>query len=151
MKRLLIQMIITISIAVQVFAADGDPVTITFDPAKKSVDLITGEKVTPCTQAQFGSVQFYMTLLHEPLEHITYFKEGVNTIPKSRLWKIVKEQEKWDIWRPWFKGEQDGYPLTQNIRTMAVSFVPLDPKTKAPRKKVTILLSDLNEIIWSKD
>ena len=151
MKRLLIMMVIAASVAAQVFAAEGDPVGITFDPSKKPVDLLTGVEVTPCTQAQFGSVKFYMTRLHEPLDHITYFKEGVKTIPKSRLWKIVKEQERWDIWRPWFKGGHDGYPITQNIRTMAVSFIPLDPKTNAPGKKVTIPLSDLNEIVWSKE
>ena len=150
MKRLLILMVLAASVAAQVFAAD-DPVAITFDPSKKPVDLVTGEAVTPCTQAQFGSVKFYMTRLHEPLDHLTYFKEGVNTIPKSRLWKIVKTQEQWDIWRPWFKGNQDGYPITQCMRTMAVSFIPLDPNTKAPGKKVTILFSDLNEIVWSKE
>jgi len=144
-------MVLAASVAAVVFAAGEDPVAITFDPSKKPVDLLTGEAVTPCSQAQFGSVQFYMTRLHEPLDHLTFFKEGVNTIPKSRLWKIVKEQEQWDIWRPWFKGGHDGYPITQDMRTMAVSFIPLDPKTNKPGKKVIILFNDLNKIEWSKE
>ncbi len=149
MKRIVIAALIVL-IAATAFAAE-EPVKITFDPAKVPVDLLTGEPVTPCTMAKLGSVKFYMTRLHEPLDHLTYFKEGVNTIPKSRLWKIVKEQEQWDIWRPWFKGGHDGYPITQNMRTMAVSFIPLDPVTKQPGTKVTILFSDLNAIEWSKE
>ena len=150
MKRILIVTAVAALIAAQVFAAE-EPVRITFDPSKKPVDLLTGEPVTPCTLAQYGSVQFYMSHLYEPLDYLVYFKEGVNTIPKSRLWKIVKEQEEWGIWRPWFKGNQDGYPITQCMRTMAVSFIPLDPATNAPGKKATILFSDLNAIEWSKE
>ena len=132
------------------FAQTSGPVAITFDPAKKPVDLVTGNPVTPCTQAQAGSVKFYLERLTEPQEFVTYFKEGVNTIPQNRLWKLVKTQEQWGIWRPWMKGRQDGYPITQCIRSLAVSFVPLD-NTGRPGKQVTILLSDLNEINWGNE
>ncbi len=142
-------MLLAFSAAAVVYAAE-EPVMVTFDPDKKPIDLITGKAVTPCTRVQRGSVQFYMEHLYEPLEHLTYFKEGVRNIPKNRLWKIVKEQEQWDIWRPWFKGKQDGYPLTQNMRTMAVSFIPLDTNGN-PGEKVLIPFNDLNEINWGKE
>ncbi len=151
MKHIITTMVIlsAFTLCAAVFAAVG-PVEVTFDPDKKPVDLITGRDVKPCIQVQRGSVQFYMEHLYEPLDHLTYFKEGVHTIPKERLWKIVKEQEEWDIWRPWFKGKQDGYPLTQNMRTMAVSFIPLDENGN-PGEKVLIRFSDLNEINWGND
>ena len=148
MKHILITIVILAMLCAGAlaYAAEG-PVAITFDPEKKPFDLRTGEYVTPCTQAQRGSIQFYMSWLYEPLDHLTYFKEGVQTIPKERLWKIVKEQERWDIWRPWFKGGHDGYPITQSMRTMGVSFIPLDKNGK-PGEKVLIRFSDLNEIDW---
>lgn len=133
------------------FAAAADkPVAITFDPTKKPVDLITGEKVTAVKQAQTGSVQFFINRLNEPQDYVTYFKEGVNRIPIKNMSKIVKTQEKFGIWRPFSKNENNIYPLTQNIRTIAVSFIPLDA-SGAPGKRVCILLNDLNEINWGNE
>ena len=129
------------------FGADEKPVGISFDPAKKPVDLITGASVSACTQAAGGSVQFFINRLTEPQDYVTYFKEGTNRIPINRMSKIVKTQEKWGIWRPYSKGKEDGYPLTQNIRTLAVSFIPLKADG-TPDKRVYILLNDLNEINW---
>ena len=130
----------------------GTPVAIVFDSAKKTVDLLNGQPVQAYSAAERGTIQFYLNWLTKPQEHVTYFKEGVNTLRQDRLWKLVKEQEQWGIWRPWSKGDQDGWPITQNIRTQAVSFIPVDPKTGerlAPR--VTIRLNDLNEINWGNE
>jgi hypothetical protein len=151
MKHIFIEMVILALLCAGslAYAAEG-PVAIKFDPDKKPFDLRTGEAVKPCTQVHRGSIQFYMAHLYEPLDHLTFFKEGVRTIPKDRLWKIVKEQERWDIWRPWYKGGHDGYPITQNMRTMGVSFIPLDENGN-PGEKVLIRFSDLQEIDWGID
>ena len=148
MKQFIITVVFLASLCIGAlaYAAEG-PVAIKFDPDKSPYDLRNGEPVETCTQVQRGSIQFYMDRMTEPLDHLTYFKEGVRTIPKERLWKIVKEQEEWGIWRPWFKGGHDGYPLTQNMRTMCVSFIPLD-ENGDPGEKVIIQFADLQEIDW---
>ncbi len=125
----------------------GTPVTVTLDPAKKPVDLVTRKPVRPFTRAQRGSIQFFLERLSEPLAHLTYFKEGTNTIPIDRLARIIKTQEAWGIWRIYYRGSVDGIPLTQNVRTTAVSLIPL-PADGTPGSRVCLLLSDLNEIDW---
>jgi hypothetical protein len=128
----------------------GKPVTITFDPAKKPADLITREPVPAYTQAQSGSIQFFLERLNEPLQYLTYFKEGTNRVPIDRLFKIVKVQEAWGIWRLYYRGPVDGFPMTQNVRSTAVSFIPL-LSGGTPGKRVCVLLTDLAELSWGND
>ena len=131
-------------------AAAESPVTITFDPAKKPTDLVTRELVPAFTQAQRGSIQFFLERLNEPLNYLTYFKEGTNNVPIGRLFKIVKIQEPWGIWRLYYRGPVDGVPLTQNIRNTAVSLIPLSTGGM-PGKRIHVLLNDLTEINWGND
>jgi hypothetical protein len=128
-------------------ASAGAPVTVTLDPAKKPVDLLTRKPIRPFTQADRGSIQFFLERLSEPLAYLTYFKEGTNTVPSDRLSRIVKTQEAWGIWRLYGRGPVDGIPLTQNVRTTAVSLIPL-AADGAPASRVYLLLSDLNQIDW---
>jgi hypothetical protein len=126
------------------------PVTIALDSSKKLADLTTRAPIPPFTEAQRGSIQFFLERLNEPLNYLTYFKEGTNHVPIDRLFKIVKVQEPWGIWRLYYRGPVDGFPLTQNVRTTAVSMIPRS-RDGTPGKRICMLLSDLSEINWGND
>ncbi len=132
-------------------AAAEQPVSVVFDPARKPADLLSGRPVPlrDRIQVQADSVQFYLHRLNQPLDYLTYFKEGRTDVPVARLARIIKVQEPWGIWRLYYRGHGDAWPITQNVRSTAVSFVPLQPDG-APGARVHVLLDDLLEIYWGR-
>ena len=140
--------ILLILMCMNSFAQSNTPVKIVFDEDSQRIDLITGRELPVYKLAQRGSIQFFMGRLDEPHDYVTYFKEGVNRISIARLEKITKLQEQFGIWRPYFKGERDGTPTSQNIRSLAVSFIPLSKSNNEPERRIYLLLNDLQEINW---
>ena len=133
------------------FAQDDSTVLITFDKNSKRIDFITEKELPEYKFAQRGSVQFFVRRLDEPDDFVTFFKEGVNRSYIKNLWKITKLQPQFGIWRLSGKGNYENTPTSQNVRSTAVSFIPLSTDTKKPERRVYLLLNDLQEIDFGNE
>ncbi|MFC1692278.1 hypothetical protein ACFL1R_02095 [Candidatus Latescibacterota bacterium] len=130
------------------FAQDKTPVRIEFDENSGRVDLITGRELSDYTQAKRGSIRFFLGRLDKPDDFVDFFHDGVRQARISSLKSLEKVQGKFAIWRLRYKS---GSKNTPRIHHLAVSFIPLSPKTGETERRVYVLLNDLKLIEWGND
>jgi hypothetical protein len=124
---------------------------IAFDPHSPRLDLRTGKPVPEYTQAQPGSVQFFLGRLDKPDDFIYYLFDALRSVKADDLARMEKDQAQFAIWNlVWKNGEGLHPPFGTRIQHLAVSFVPLIPDGK-PAERVYLLLSDLKKIEWVKE
>lgn len=128
-------------------AADNPPVKIAFDEHSARRDLVTGMEVPNYTQAERGSIVFYLDRLDKPDTFFNFYHDGVNQAQIDQLWFIEKLQSQYDIWRLRYK---DGGKNTPRIHHKAVSFIPLSSSGQ-PERRVYVLMNDLKLIDWGKE
>jgi len=135
------------------FAQSESPVAIEFDNDSERIDIKTGTKLPDYTQAQRGSIQFFLGRLDTPQRGFWYFFDGrrfrnieglvfIRKIAPIGCWAIVGDSP-------------DGlktksHPKVQcEIIHHAVSFIPLN-KSGQPEQRVYVLLDDLTKIQWAE-
>ena len=153
-----IVVIVIMSVCMNVLAQDQSPVRILFDTDSQRIDLMTGKQIPNYTQAQRGSIQFYLGRLDTPVDGIWFFFDGrrfinveyiayMRKMPSLGGW--VLHSVGGDIRRPDSASsatvesthERNCVEVWQN----AVSFIPLDSNGR-PQPKVYVQLNDLELI-----
>jgi hypothetical protein len=141
-------------------AQNTSPVRISFDRNSKRIDIVTGKQLPNYTQAQRGSIQFFNGRLDTPENGFWYFFDGrrFQTIERTVFIRKLKHTGTWVIVGTSRYGEPDKTKYTEvptahpNINLAiyhnAVSFIPLNPATKAPEPRVYVLLDDLELMQW---
>ena len=124
------------------------PVKIAFDERSKRIDLVTDKELPNYTLAKRGSVQFFLDRLDSPDDYFNFYHDGIRQAKIESLNLIEKVQEKFDIWRIRYK---NGGKNSPRIHHKAVSFIPLNPDTKLPERRVYVMLEELNLIEWGID
>jgi len=140
------------------FAQDQSPVRILFDTDSQRIDLMTGNQIPNYTQAQRGSIQFYLGRLDTPVDGVWYFFDGrrfinINNLAYMRkmpsLGGWVLHSAGGDIRNP-SPAASTTVPTTHERNCVevwqnAVSFIPLDSNGR-PQPKVYVQLNDLELI-----
>ena len=124
------------------------PVKIAFDERSKRIDLVTDKELPNYTLAKRGSVQFFLDRLDSPDDYFNFYHDGIRQAKIESLNLIEKVQEKFDIWRIRYK---NGGKNSPRIHHKAVSFIPLNPDTKLPERRVYVMLEELKLIKWGMD
>ncbi len=127
---------------------NSKPVIIAFDERSKRIDLITDKKLPNYTLAKRGSVQFFLDRLDSPDDYFNFFHDGIRQGKIDGMNLIEKVQPKFDIWRIRYKNGRKNSP---RIHHKAVSFIPLNPDTKLPERRVYVMLEELKLIEWGLD
>ncbi|MHB9029220.1 MAG: hypothetical protein ACYC9O_10650 [Candidatus Latescibacterota bacterium] len=125
-----------------IYGQSGAPVRIAFDKQAKRVDLLTGKTVPAVSQAQCGSIRFYLGRLDTPDDFFNFFHDGFKKANISDLERMEKIQGKFAIWRLRYKS---GSKNTPRVQHQAVSFVPINADGK-PAERVYLRLDDLSLI-----
>lgn len=124
------------------------PVKIAFDEKSKRIDLVSGRELPNYTLAQRGSIQFFLDRLDSPDSFFNFYHDGIRQGQIDSLNLIEKVQPQFDIWRIRYK---KGGKNTPRIHHKAVSFIPLNPETNLPDRRVYVLLNDLKLIEWGAE
>jgi hypothetical protein len=124
------------------------PVTIAFDDSSKRIDLITGKQLPDYKLAQRDSFQFFLTRLDSPDNFFNFYHDGLRQGRLDQLEKMEKIQPKFAIWRLYYK---DGNKNTPRVHHQAISFIPIDPNTNLPDRRVYVRMDDLKLIDMGKD
>jgi len=154
--------VLIIAVCMNAVAQDQSPVKIVFDKNAKRIDIMTSQQIPNYTQAQRGSIQFYLGRLDTPENGFYYFFDGrrfqnvdnlsfMRKMPSIGCWIIASSRSG----RP---GEEPSnapptvptaHPQTNcEVWHHAVSFIPLDSNGR-PQPKVYVLLNDIELIQWS--
>jgi len=135
------------------FAQNESPVGIEFDKNSERIDIKTGTKLPNYTQAQRGSIQFFLGRLDTPEKGFCYFFDGrrfrnieglgfIRKLPGIGCWAIAVASPD--------GGKTQSHPKEQcEIIHHAVSFIPLN-KSGQPEQRVYVLLDDLDKIQWAE-
>ena len=134
-------------------AQTESPVLVEFDKDSARLDCMSGKKLPDYTQAERGSFRFYYGRFDKPDDFFWYFFDG-RRVQKLGNLALIRKMEKLGTWIIVTKGGDssvtDRFPRTIcEIEHHAVSFIPLNPKTKKPDPRVYVLLDDLHRIQWS--
>jgi hypothetical protein len=132
-----------------VYTQEASPVRIEFDEQSKRIDMVTGRELSEYNLAQRGSFQFFTKKLDEPESFIRYFHDGSRTLPLKNLQSMEKFSKKFAQWKLKIIGRREVPQYIPRIHTFAVSFVPLNPVTGEPDRRVYLLLDNLKLIDWS--
>jgi hypothetical protein len=127
-------------------AQSGAPVRVAFEKQAKRVDLRTGKVVPVISQAESGSIRFYLNRLDTPDEFINFYHDGFRRAGIGDLERMEKVQGQFAIWRLLYKS---GSKNTPRVQHKAVSFVPVNPGGK-PGERVYLRLDDLSLIDFGK-
>ena len=154
-----IAVILIMIVCMNTLAQDTSPVRIVFDKNSQRIDLMTGEQLPNYTQAQRGSIQFYLGRLDAPVDGFWYFFDGrrykdvnnliyMRKIPSLGCWLITP-----GLYTDPTQSAAGGIPSDHNrenveIMQNAVSFIPLDSNGR-PQPKIYVLLDDLELIQWA--
>jgi hypothetical protein len=142
------------------FAQNTSPVRISFDRDSKRIDIVTGKQLPNYTSAQRGSIQFFLGRLDTPENGFWYFFDGrrFQTIERTVFIRKLKHTGTWVMVGTSRYGESDqtknkevptAHPnINLVIYHNAVSFIPLNPATKAPESRVYVMLDDMELIQW---
>lgn len=152
MRNVLASSIIMLFIAVmlsksEISADDGQPVKVTFDEKSERIDLITGRELPAYTAAQRSSIQFILTRFDRPDDFINIYHDGVRQVKKSSLLRMIKEQEKFSIWRLHYTNGRTNH--TPRVHHQVVSFIPINLETGENDPRIYVWLRDLEVIDWS--
>ena len=135
------------------FAQDTNtsPVRIVFDNNSERIDIATGKQLTNYTQAQRGSFQFYDKRLDSLTDHINYM---FSTMISSNVKDIVlmRKMHQQNVWALSGSGNILGLKIiivADIVKEYSVSFIPLNPTTQKPDRRVYVLLQDLYLIQWA--
>ena len=128
--------------------SEDKPVTIAFDAKSKRMDMVTEIILPEYTQAQRGSIQFFFARLDSPDDFVNYTHDGIRKAEIKALRSMEKVQEQHAVWRLNYKG---GGKNTPRIQHQAVSFIPINPDTGKPDRRVYLMLNDLTLIDWGSD
>jgi len=133
-------------------AQTSRPVRVAFDENSARIELLTGKRLPNYTQAQAGSVRFYVGRLDAPVNEIHYMFAPMVSVPVDNL-LLMRKMFPHNIWALVTRsgGVLQGLnPLmtADVVKTYAVSFVPLDPATGRPESRVYVLLKDMYLIEW---
>lgn len=138
------------------FAQSESPVGIEFDKDSERIDIKTGSKLPDYKEAKRGSIQFFFGRLDTPEKGFYYFFDGrgfqdikslalIRKMPRLGAWAIVGSRG----WRGVENPTVRTNPLTVcEIGHHAVSFIPINPVTEKPDRRVHVLLDDLSGIQW---
>jgi hypothetical protein len=138
-----------LAMCINCFAQDSNPVRIGFEKRSDRIDIMTGKELPDYTRALQGSFQFFTGRLDEPDTFIYYFHDGRRRVEVSDLASMKKDQGRFAIWNLVWKSGRGLHPAYgPRIHHLAVSFIPLNPETKKPEKRVYLLLNDLRLITW---
>ena len=157
MKRKPLMIIGFVSIFFMIFslsvnAKKADNVRIEFDGDSKKVDLITDRELPDYKSAKRGSFQFFSGRLDEPEDFIRYFHDGNQMVKIENLLSMEKFQKSHGMWRLRFaKGRRASPQYIPRVRTLVVSFIPVNPKTGETERRVYLLLNDLELIDWGSE
>ena len=154
-----ISVILIMIVCMNTLAQDQSPVRIVFDKNSQRIDLMTGKQLPNYTQAQRGSIQFYLGRLDAPVDGFWYFFDGrrfkdVNNLiymrkmPSLGCWLITP-----GLYTGPTQSASGSIPSDHNrenveIQQNAVSFIPLDSNGR-PQPKIYVLLDDLELIQWA--
>lgn len=147
------------AVCMNAFAQDQSPVRILFDTDSKRLDLMTGNQIPNYTQAQRGSIQFYLGRLDTPMDGFWYGGrrsfQNVNNLAYIRKMPTILG---WIIQTAGGDRQDQGQTSTTipsthstyNVRVWhnAISFIPLDSNGH-PQPKVYVELNDLELIQWT--
>ena len=147
------------AICMNVLTQNQSPVRIVFDTDAQRINLMTGKQIPNYTQAQRGSIQFYIGRLDTPVNGFWYFFDGrrykdVNNLiymrkmPSIGCWLITP-----GLWSGPTQSASGSIPTDHNRENVeiwhnAVSFIPLDSNGRQ-QPKVYVLLNDLELIQWA--
>ena len=140
-------------VSINSFAQDTDtsPVRIVFDNNSERIDIATGNQLPNYTQAQRGSFQFYEGRLDSPTDHINYM---FSTMISSNFEDIVlmRKMHPQNVWALSGSGNILGLKIiivADIVKEYSVSFIPLNPTTLKPDRRVYVLLQDMYLIQWA--
>ena len=149
------------AICMNVLAQNQSPVRIVFDTDAQRINLMTGKQIPNYTQAQRGSIQFYIGRLDTPVNGFWYFFDGrrFQNVDNLAFMRKMPSIGCWLIYPGLYTGSSVGDntqgPIpTEHIRENvevwhnAISFIPLDSNGR-PQPKVYVLLNDLELIQWA--
>lgn len=148
--------VIIMLVCMNLLAQDESNVRITFDMNSKRIDIVTGRQIPGYIKAKRGSIQFFYGRLDTPEEGFWYFFDGrrFQNIKSLALIRKMPALGAWAIlggggWR----GTDNTTVKTNSmsiceIEHHAVSFIPINPTTNKPDRRVYVLLDDLYMIQW---
>ena len=149
------------TICMNVLAQNQSPVRIVFDTDAQRIDLMTGKQIPNYTQAQRGTIQFYLGRLDIPVNGFWYFFDGrrFQNVDNLAFMRKMPSIGCWIVQSTGRGGRQNQgqtsntIPSThprQNVEVWhnAISFIPLDSNGR-PQPKVYVLLNDLELIQWA--
>ena len=152
-STVLITFVLLMSVCMNICAQSESPVRIEFDNESQRIDIVTGQKLPEYTNAQKGSFQFFFSRLDKPDDFIWYFFDGrrLQNIDDLAFIRKMKSAGAWIIALKSNNSEiTSAHPKTTcEIQHDAVSFIPINPITKQPDKRVYVLLDDLHLIQWA--
>jgi len=137
-------------------AEEDAPVKVVFDTEAKRVDIKSGETLPNYTEAVRGSVEFFYSRLDKPEKGFWYFFDGrafqsieslalIRNMPGLGGWAILGTRG----WRGSSTGTVKTNPMSIcEIGHHAVSFVPINPKTKKPDQRIYVKLDDIHMMQW---
>jgi len=134
-------------VCMNVLAQDQLPVRIVFDQNSERIDIATGNKMPNYTQAQRGSFIFYEGKFDSPTDHLNFmFSTMVSTnIKDIVLIRKIHAQNVWALSGTRYKD----VVIADIVKEYMVSFIPINPDTRKPDRRVYILLDDMNIIQWA--
>jgi len=125
-------------------------VRIAFEEDSKRIDLVTDRELPDYHIARQGSFQFFTDRLDQPEDFIRYFHDGRQTVKIGNLRSMEKFSRSHSQWRLRIKTRSESPQYIPRVYTFAVSFIPLNPSTGEPERRVYLLLSDLKLIDWGE-
>jgi len=152
LKVAIILIVLFMLVSMNSFAQDTNtsPVRIVFDNNSERIDIATGNQLPNYTQAQRGSFQFYEGRLDSPTDHLNYmFATMVSSDIKDIL--LIRKIHAQDVWGLSGSGNILRYKtliIADIVKVYSVSFIPLNPTTQKPDRRVYVLLEDMYLIQW---
>ena len=135
------------------FAQDtnSSPVRIVFDKNSQRIDIATGKQLPDYTQARRGSFRFYEGRLDSPTDHIDYmFSSMISSNVKDIV--LMRKMHTQNVWALSGSGTILGLKIiiaADIVKEYTVSFIPLNPVTQKPDRRVYVLLQNLYLIQWA--
>jgi len=127
------------------------PVRVVFDNNSGRIDIATEKQLPNYTHAQRGSFRFYDKRLDSPTDHINYM---FSTMRNANVKDIVlmRKMHPQNVWALSGSGpilELKTIIVADIVKEYSVSFIPLNPVTQKPERRVYVLLQDMYLIQWA--